>query len=33
MGHFITYLASIDADGSAPCNWAELGVCVAVMTE
>jgi hypothetical protein len=33
MGHFITYLPSIDADGSAPCNWAELGVCVAVMTE
>jgi hypothetical protein len=33
MGHFITYLASIDAEGSQPCNWAELGVCVAVMTE
>jgi hypothetical protein len=33
MGHFITYLASIDAGGSEPCNPDVLGVCVAVMTE
>jgi len=33
LGHFITYIPSIDADGSAACNWEELGVCVAVMTE
>jgi hypothetical protein len=33
MGHFITYLPSIDAGGSTPCDWGALGVCVAVMTE
>lgn len=33
MGHFITYLASIDAEGTAACNPDVLGVCVAVMTE
>lgn len=33
MGHFVTYLAGIDADGSTPCNPNVLSVCVAVMTE
>ncbi|HEX5897012.1 MAG TPA: pilus assembly protein TadG-related protein [Thermoleophilaceae bacterium] len=33
MGHFVTYLASIDAGGSDPCNPGVLGVCVPVMTE
>jgi len=33
MGHFVTYIPSIDADGSEACNADEVGVCVAVMTE
>jgi hypothetical protein len=33
MGHFITYIPSIDASGSEACNPDVLGVCVAVMTE
>ena len=33
MGHFVTYLSPDRRRGKRSCNWRELGVCVAVMTE